>query len=457
MTTLDRAGMDRALAAASDTRIVVVRPGALASAGSVFRNAFAGGEAIIVADETTYEIAGRALERSLAAGGRTVCPPLVFPSAPPLTARYENVERVAEALRPTKAIAVAVGAGTINDLTKLASHQVGRHYMAVATAASMDGYAAFGAAITQDGFKRTIGCRAPRAILADVDILVAAPREMTASGFGDLIGKITAGADWLVADAVGAEPLDRSIWSMVQRCVREVLAEPASLAQGDPRSVERLFLGLTMTGLAMQAARSSRPASGSEHQFSHLWEMTAHDRDVSHGFKVGIGTIAVGALYEQLLARDLDRLPVDEIVREWPTLDEIVAEVRRIHADAVVSDQAVIESRAKYISAVQLRSRLEEFGSRWSSLRHQLRAQLLRVDELRSLLATAGCPIDPRHIGIDLPALRASYAAARTIRRRYTILDLAVETGTLAPSLDELFGRSGSWGAASENVGSATP
>lgn len=452
---MDRALIDRVLAAASDTRIIVVRSGALASVGDVFGTAFAGREAVIVADETTYDVAGRAVERSLAGSGHVVRPAIVLPSAPPLHADQEHVDRIADALRGNDAIPVAVGAGTINDLTKLASHEAGRRYMVVATAASMDGYAAFGAAITRDGFKHTIACPAPLVVLADVDILARAPLELTASGFGDLIGKITAGADWLLADAVGVEQIDRAIWSMVQVSVREAAGEPARSAERDPGAIERLFLCLTMTGLAMQAARSSRPASGSEHQFSHLWEMNGltRDRDASHGFKVGIGTVAVGALYERVLERDLDRLPLDAITRRWPTLDEMEAEVRRTHPDPTLVGQAVVESRAKYITAEQLGARLATLRERWPVLKTELRAQLLPARELRRLLAAAGCPSDPRDIGVDLPHLRASYPAARQIRRRYTILDLAVETDTLLPSLQELFAPSGFWGSLSRSGG----
>src|SRR3954452_1581683 len=70
--------------------------------------------------------------------------------------------------------------------------------LAVATAASVDGYTSFGASITKDGFKQTLTCPAPRAVLADLDVLTAAPAIMTASGYGDLLGKVPAGADWEV-------------------------------------------------------------------------------------------------------------------------------------------------------------------------------------------------------------------------------------------------------------------
>ncbi len=97
---------------------------------------------------------------------------------------------------------MAVGSGSLNDIVKRAAHEAGRPYLSVATAASMDGYTAFGAAITKDGYKQTMTCPAPRAVLADLEVLAGAPPAMTASGYGDLLGKVTAGADWLVADAL---------------------------------------------------------------------------------------------------------------------------------------------------------------------------------------------------------------------------------------------------------------
>src|SRR4029077_17844815 len=105
------------------------------------------------------------------------------------------------------AIPIAVGSGTINDLTKLAAHHAGRSYLCVATAASMDGYTAFGASITYQGSKQTFDCPAPAAVIADLDIICAAPGDMNAWGYADLLAKVTAGADWLLADALGIEPI----------------------------------------------------------------------------------------------------------------------------------------------------------------------------------------------------------------------------------------------------------
>ena len=259
-----------ALGDATDTKCVVVGPGALDAVAEVFGQAFGRRPAVVVADATTWRVAGERVQRALEAGGRATEAPYRFPPDTFVQATYGNVERLTRALAGHEAVPVAVGSGSLNDLVKRAASEAGRPYLSVATAASMDGYTAFGAAITRDGYKQTMSCPAPRALVADLDVLAGAPADMTASGYGDLLGKVTAGADWLVADALGVEPVDPRIWELVQGPLREAIGRPGDLAAGDPGALERLVEGLVMSGLAMQAHASSRPASGAEHQFSHL-------------------------------------------------------------------------------------------------------------------------------------------------------------------------------------------
>ena len=92
-------------------------------------------------------------------------------------------------------VLVSVGSGVINDLCKLASHHHGQSYISVPTAASVDGYSSFGASITYGGAKQTFSCPAPVAIVADIDVIAAAPKHMTAAGYADLAAKIPAGAE----------------------------------------------------------------------------------------------------------------------------------------------------------------------------------------------------------------------------------------------------------------------
>ncbi|MBV9278778.1 MAG: sn-glycerol-1-phosphate dehydrogenase [Chloroflexi bacterium] len=453
---MDHRGIDAALRDAHDTRRVVIGAGALGSVEAAFVACFGRQPAVVVADETTFAVAGEAVLACLSPAGCQIEEPIVFPDTPLLYADFENVRRLEGALGRRSAVPVAVGSGTINDLTKLASHRVGRPYMCVATAASVDGYAAFGASITRDGFKQTMACPAPRAVLADLEVLAHAPPAMNAAGYGDLLGKVTAGADWMLADALAAEPIDPRAWPLVQHSLRAWTAHPDRLPAGDHQAIGHLFEGLTMAGLAMQISQSSRPASGSEHQLSHLWEMQAlghGEPPIPHGFKVGIGTIAVAALYERVLARDLSDLDVDALCRAWPSRLEVERAVRRAHDIPQLAENAVAESLAKYVGADQLRRRLLVVRERWPAIRERLGAQLMTADHLRELLRAAGCPTHPDEIGVSLTRLRESYTLARTIRSRYTVLDLVDETGILSPCVDELFAPGGFWSRAAVSPG----
>jgi len=314
----------------------------------------------------------------------------------------------------------------------------------------MDGYTAFGASITFQGNKQTFTCPAPRAVLADLNVLSKAPPALTASGYADLMAKVVCGADWILADALGVEPIDARAWEIVQGGLRDALADPAGARAGDQRAIAALTEGLMLGGFAMQYTRTSRPASGAEHQFSHLWDMEHHThfgQAPSHGFKVGIATRFVAALYEQALATPLEQLDVAAACAQWPEWAGAEAQARALYAGTDFPELGVQETRAKYVSRGELAVQLETLKRRWPELRTRLSAQLFTSEDVRRRLAEVGAPDEPEKIGITRARLRDSALRAQHIRRRFTVLDLAVRTGNLGRWLTSLFGAGGIWDA----------
>lgn len=447
---LDRTAVDEALRRASTTREVVVGPDGLQAIAPTVARFAPQRPVVIVADETTWEIAGGRVSALLEAAGQPLREPIIFPGRPTLRPDTRHVAAIRARLEAEgePVLPIAVGSGSINDLTKRAAHELDLPYIAVGTAASMDGYTASGAALIHNGVKQTFGCAAPVAVVADLDILCAAPATMTASGYGDLLGKVTAGADWLIADAVGVEPIVPDVWEMVQGPLPGMIANPARFQAGDPASIEQLFLGLVMTGLAIQVSGSTRCASGSEHQFSHLWEMRGLEHEgelVSHGNKVGFGTIFSTALYERLLAHDWAALDIDAAVGRWPDWSTIETTIQGMDDSPELIARALVECQAKYIDRTALRERLETFRTAWPTLRERLVAQLLPATTVRDLLIEGGGPTEPAQIGLTLAQVKASYAPARRIRQRYTIYDIADELGVFPELIDEVFGPDGYW------------
>ena len=402
--------LQQALASARQTQRVELGRGALARVEDVFRQQFPGLKPYHIADNNTFAAASKGL-----VAGDIV----IFEE---VHAEWRYVEELESKLAGKAAIPVAVGSGTINDLVKLVAHRLGRPYMCVTTAASMDGYTAYGASITKDGSKQTFDCPAPRAVVADLDVIQAAPAEMTASGYADLLAKVTAGADWILADALGIEAIDPHAWDMVQGSLREALVLPVD--------VEKLTEGLLVSGFAMQAHQTSRPASGAEHQFSHLWDMQ-HATGASHGFKVGIGTLAVARLYEKILERPIEMLDIEDCARRWREWPAVEASIRKLFDIDELRDKAIEETRAKMISRDELVSQLVRLRNAWPDLKRRLREQLPPSQQLASMLRQAGAPTEPEQIGISDDRLRLSHRLAYHIRRRFTVLDLAERLGML--------------------------
>jgi len=401
-------------------------------AGPLCRRYFDGDKVLVFADEAGFSAAGSAIIASLRSAGLQVglhVLPVNPPAKPSVALGDDFAARLEDGTVP-----VALGSGVINDLVKYAAFQKNTRYFCIATAASMDGYCSGGAPLSDKGFKITIPCRPPKAILADLDVIAAAPPHMTACGYGDLAGKVPAGGDWLIADALGIEPLDDIAWPLVQDNLPEFLADPASLAQGDTEGAARLLAGLNISGLAMEFHGSSRPASGAEHQIAHMWEMEAltfGSLPVAHGACVAVGTTTILALFDWLIGQDLSKLDISAIVGRRVSWPQMQAEIRRRVAITVVADRAIREMASKYLSGEALEKRLLDIRAAWPSLQRRLTDHVMRNKDMVQNLAAAGSVSNAADIGFGAGRLRATVHASRFIRDRYTILDFLAETGLL--------------------------
>ena len=441
--------IEEALTRTTDTKACIVGGKVAGRVPEMFRNLFPGKKAIVVGDLNTMRVAGTEIAAELDACGLSGCAPFVFDD-PELYAHWTYVEKLKAHLEKVDAVAVAVGSGVINDLVKYVSEELGRRYMVFGTAASMDGYTAYGASITKDGIKQTLGCRAPLGCIVDTAIAAAAPSELTASGYADLIAKIPAGADWMLAAAIGSEAIDEFAWKLVQQPLRDSLSAPAACARGEVCEVAKLCAGLIMSGFAMQAMGSSRPASGTEHQFSHYWDMEDlcfNGKHVSHGFKVGIGTLASTATLEFLLERDLSKIDVDACVSKWwPTFDAMAATFPAVYGDRPAHiERALCEMKGKYAGPERLRDELQTVARLWPQLSGELRGQIMPFSQVHASLKAVGAPCEPEEIGLTRARFRDTFAGVPFMRSRYFALDLVQRLGLMPELVQRLFGPGGVW------------
>lgn len=430
-----------ALASASETKALQIGSNILHRLPELFKEEFGEKRAIVVCDATTWNVAGSKVKDYLTSGGIPMEEPFVYDNPKPY-AEFDNVLKLEEVLSKSNAIPVVVGSGTLNDLTKLASSRTNRQYLCVATAASMDGYTAYGASITYQGAKQTFSCPAPQAILADIEIIRQAPPLMTAAGYADLFAKVPAGADWILADALGIEPIDEKAWSIVQDGLKDALADPKGAREGKESAITSLIEGLMLGGFAMQWSKTSRPASGAEHQFSHLWNMEHHTHQgetPSHGFQVGVATLAVTRLYEKLLASPVEQLDVEGCCKIWLEWEDLEKNAVEIFQNTDFLDTVITQSKEKYISKEELAVQLEKLKAIWPELKEKLKNQLVPSEKLEESLRLVGAPVAPEQIGISKERMKSSFLRAWYIRSRFTVLDVAVRTGWLNQWLNEIY------------------
>jgi glycerol-1-phosphate dehydrogenase [NAD(P)+] len=405
-------------------------------------------KAIIIADENTWKVAGADAQKSLDEAGVVSYEAFVFESED-FYAEWKHVERLKAHLEGLDAVAVAVGSGVINDTVKYVSYLLGRRYMCVGTAASMDGFTAYGSSITKDGNKQTFDCPAPLGFVLDSAIAAQAPKELAASGYADLIAKIPAGADWMIADAVGSEKIDEFAWGLVQDSLKDALSDPAAILAGDVEKTQALADGLLMSGFAMQAIQSSRPASGAEHQYSHCWDMEDlcfEGKHVSHGFKVGIGTLMSTAELEFLLEKDLANLDVEACVEAWKDWDEMEKEIRTV-LDGKPGHIArgLEETKGKYVDKDGLRKQLDALKAAWPELSVKIREQIISFEQVKENLKLVGAPYEPEMIGVTRERLRQTVAYIPFMRSRFTNIDVIYRLGLLDEFIDKMFGKGGVW------------
>ena len=438
--------IETALQRARDTKALEFGEGAMERLPKMLEALFPGKKVVIVADDNTYNAAGRKVCGILDAAGTQMEDSFIFKD-PDLYAEWSYLQLLEAYLKERDAVPVAVGSGVINDLTKLASHHLGRRYVIVGTAASMDGYTAYGASITYEGNKQTFDCPAPLGVVFDPAVAAKAPAGMSASGYADLLAKVPAGADWIISDAVGSEAIDDFAFGLVQKNLRKALSDPAAVADGDVEATGMLADGLIMSGFAMQAISSSRPASGTDHQFSHFWDMEGlcyNGRHVSHGFKVGIGTMVSTACLEFLISKDLTKLDIDACVAAWPTWEAQEAYIRKIFEGKPGHlARGLAESRAKYCGPEEIRCQLNAIVAVWPELRERIREQIIPFDDVKEMLRLVGAPSRPEEIGVSKARLRDTFKCIPFMRNRYTGIDLIYRAGLLDEVTEHIFGRGG--------------
>ncbi len=206
-------------------------------------------------------------------------------------------EKVAsETGRRNITVYLGVGGGKSIDVAKYSASRNNGLFVSIPTAASHDGITSPFASLKGREKPTSMPAVTPTLILADISIISGAPRRLNLSGVGDLIGKLTAVKDWQLAHRLKGEYYGEYAAQLALLSAKHVLRYHELIRSGNPDGIRILVEALISSGVAMCIAGSSRPASGSEHLFSHALDMLAPGKAL-HGEQVGVGTIMMLYLY----------------------------------------------------------------------------------------------------------------------------------------------------------------
>lgn len=390
---------------------------------------------LVVMDANTAEVLGTAVLAALGRAGLGVSH-LAFPERSGLLADERSVSQLEDRLVQSAAdVLVAVGSGVITDVTRFVAHLRHLDFLSVPTAASMDGYASSVAAMEFAGMKATSGAVAPRAIFADPRIIAAAPKAMTRSGIGDLLGKASAHFDWRLSHGLFAEQHCGVVERRVSEPMVDVALHVEELLGGTPEAAARLLDGLVASGTAMAMVGTSRPASGCEHHASHFWDLLAQRglrRHSAHGLQVGYATHFALRL-QRFAVKPGAAMP---FVPQPPAPESDEARSWFVGHEGAVD--AVLSEKRAFLSANV--GHWPKSASEWDTVVAATAAPRSIAPLVDQALSRAGIPAALGYLDLDATTLLATFRFANRIRARYTVIDFLEGQGLLEAAVEEVLG-----------------
>jgi len=428
-TVIDLAPTLSPYGTAISTRHVCIAQGALGAAEPFLEQALPAGRWHLVADARTWPLVAPQLTAQLRAANRPYFCHIFRGNH--LSPTIETADELGALLNGSSAV-VAIGAGTVNDLVKMASSRAKLPYACIATAPSMNGYTSAIAALLEGGVKTTRPCAPPVAVLADIDLLTRAPYRMIAAGLGDLISKPVSQADWLLSHHLIDTPYSPEAARLIDQSALLLEGVAEKLPSRCPDAVGKLMGSLVLSGMSMAVAGTSAPSSGGEHLISHYLDMThyAWGRPIDlHGCQVGVATITTAALYEKLLALDLSKINCEQRRISHASWDAHRETIRARFAS--LSPAVLPFAQQGYPSSEELAERFARLQSRWPKISETLAKTLLPARHICDQIKAAGGPTSFAQLGATPGRARCAVLHSKDIRPRYTLLHLLSELGVL--------------------------
>ena len=410
------------------TSEVIVKEGALQELPGLLER-YNVKKVFLIADQNTYEAAGKTvrqiIESQVKVASCIFCEDGLEPD------EY-SVGRAVMYYEADCDVVIGVGSGVINDIGKIVANVAGKPYFIVGTAPSMDGYASATSSMTRDGLKISLPSKCADVIIGDLDVLCQAPARMMASGLGDMLAKYVSICEWRIANLITGEYYCEDIAQLVREALKKCAENADGLLKREKEAVKAVFEGLEIGGVAMAYAGVSRPASGVEHYFSHVWDMrgVAFGTPVDfHGIQCAIATYHAIRLYEIVKQQtpNYEKASAYVMAFDQNAWEQTLRDFLGKGAEAMI---ALEKKEGKYRKDKHP-ARFQIIAENWDSIVKIIEEELPPAEEIARLLAAIGISTDFSAIGIDTACARTTFMASKDIRDKYVLSRLAWDLGIL--------------------------
>ena len=384
----------------------------------------------ILADRNTYEVAGKYVFDLLHKNGIDA-EKYIFNKAI-LEPDETNVGLAAMHFSPICDMVIGVGSGVINDISKIIANISNKPYIIVGTAPSMDGYASATSSMTMEGLKISLNSKCADVIIGDTNILCKAPVHMMISGLGDMLAKYVSICEWRISNIINGEYYCEDIASLVRASLKKCVDNAEGLVNKEKKAVEAVFEGLILCGAAMKFAGVSRPASGTEHYLSHIWDMRGAEFGTPvefHGIQCAVGTLLSIKLYEKIKEITPERKKAFEYVEKFDfyAWSETLREFLGKGAESMIA----LEEKERKYDIESHKKRFEIIAGKWNEIQSIIEEELPSIEELQSLYTKVGLPETMAEIGLDEDILPLTFKASKDIRDKYVLPRLCWDLGII--------------------------
>ena len=408
---------------------VVVKEGALLEIPGLLKR-YDAQKIFLIADRNTYAAAGKLVSQIIEAEKIKVVQCIFHEDM--LEPDERSVGRAIMYYEADCNVVIGVGSGVINDIGKIVANVANKPYMIVGTAPSMDGYASATSSMTRDGLKISLNSKCADVIIGDLDILCNAPVKMMASGLGDMLAKYVSVCEWRIANLITGEYYCEDIAQLVREALRRCVDNAEGLLKRDKEAVKAVFEGLVIGGVAMAYAGVSRPASGVEHYFSHIWDMRGVEFGTPmefHGIQCAMATYHAIKLYEILKRERPDYRKAHSYVMAFE-LDAWENTLRGFLGKSAEAMISLEKKDGKYRKDMHP-ARFSIIEKNWDGILQIIEEELPASEDIAKLLKTIGISSDLATLGVDSTCARISFMATKDIRDKYVLSRLAWDLGVL--------------------------